>query len=153
MLKKTITYTDYNDNVRTEDFYFHLSKAEMLKLDGLNGDPELERTIQNLGKQDDVDDEESKKRIVAMLRRLLPMIENIVQKAYGVKSEDGRRFIKNDELLEEFMSTEAYSDLIMELITSDEAASNFISGALPKDMADAVSEKMNEKRSELTVVD
>ena len=56
---------------------------------------------------------------------------SIIRKAYGVKSPDGKRFIKSDELSDEFMQTEAYSDLFMTLITDAQAAADFVNGVMP----------------------
>lgn len=117
MLKKTITYTDYNNNERTEDFYFNLTKAEVMEMElGTSG-----------GMQEFLN------RIVAEQdsAKIVEMFKKIILKAYGVKSLDGKRFIKSDELSAEFSQTEAYSDLFMELATNADAASAFISGILP----------------------
>ena len=121
MLKKTITYTDYNDNTRTEDFYFNLSEAEIMEMEM--------STVGGLA--------ESIKKIVAAqdAPSIIKIFKDLVLKAYGVKSADGKRFIKNSAIREEFEQTEAYSKLFMELATDSDAASKFISGILPNDMS------------------
>ena len=121
MLKKTITYTDYNDNTRTEDFYFNLSEAEIMEMEM--------STVGGLA--------ESIQKIVAAqdAPSIIKIFKDLVLKAYGVKSADGKRFIKNSAIREEFEQTEAYSKLFMELATDSDAASKFISGILPNDMS------------------
>jgi hypothetical protein len=121
MLKKTITYTDYNDNERTEDFYFNLSKAELMEMEmGTTGGMT-----------------EMVKRLVASqdTAAIVKIFKDLVLKAYGQKSLDGKRFIKNDELRDEFSQTEAYSILFMELATDADAAAKFINGIIPVDVA------------------
>lgn len=120
MIKKTLTYKDYNDVERTEDFYFNLSKAEIAEMQ-LETEGGLGEYIQKIV------DAKSQVEIVKLFKKLL-------LKSYGVKSPDGRRFIKSEALSEEFTQTEAYSILFMELATNSEAASAFVNGILPKDL-------------------
>jgi len=120
VLKKTITYKDFNGEEVSEDFFFHLSKAELVELEmshkgGLSA--ALERIIAA----------EDNQGIIAEFK-------NIILTAYGKRSEDGKRFIKNQELRDEFTSTEAYSTLFMELVTDTDAATAFINGIIPADM-------------------
>ena len=120
MLKKTITYTDFNGEEVSEDFFFHLSKAELVELEmshkgGLS--EALERIIAA----------EDNKSIIAEFK-------NIILAAYGKRSEDGKRFIKTQEIRDEFVSTEAYSTLFMELVTDTNAAVVFVNGVIPQDM-------------------
>lgn len=120
MLVKKITYTDYNGTSRTEDFYFNLSRAEMLEMElGVNGKMSslLEQIIQ----------EKDTAKITAHFK-------SIILKAYGMKSLDGKRFMKSPEILEEFTQTEAYSILFVELATNDEKAIEFINGLVPPDL-------------------
>lgn len=118
MLKKTIKYTDYDGNEREEDFYFNLSTAELMEME-LSTTGGLEKYIQKI-----VAEKDSKK--------ILEIFKEIIVKSYGVKSADGKRFIKNDEVREEFVQTEAYSDLFSELATNADAAADFINGIVPK---------------------
>lgn len=117
MLKKTITYTDYNGVERKEDFYFNLTKAEIM---------EMEMSISG-GLTEMIN------RIVAAqdAPAIIKIFKELVLKAYGVKSPDGKRFIKSDELATEFAQTEAYSQLFMELATDADAASAFVNGIVP----------------------
>ncbi len=117
MLKKTITYLDYNKTERTEDFYFNLTQAELI---------EMEYTTA-VGLSVMID-----KLISAIdLPEIIKIMKELILKAYGEKSPDGRRFIKSPELSAAFSQTEAYSKLFMELATNAQAASDFINGILP----------------------
>lgn len=120
MLKKTITYTDYNGSERTEDFYFNLSKAEIMEMEmGTTGG--LAQMINNVIAAKDSP-------------TIVKIFKELVLKAYGEKSPDGKRFIKSDEIATSFSQTEAYSILFMELATNSEAASKFVNGIVPADM-------------------
>lgn len=122
MLKKTIAYTDYNGLDRTEDFYFNLTKAECLDL-------ELSRTGGLTSLIDKIVNEHDTSRIIDIFKE-------IILKSYGEKSADGRRFIKNEEVLNNFIQTEAFSNLYMELATDSNAAADFVNGILPKSIVD-----------------
>lgn len=118
MLTKSITYTDYDGEERTETFYFNLTKAELAELN-LSTEGGLQNVLQR------IIDAKNVPEITKWFKKIIVM-------AYGEKSPDGRRFIKNRELTEEFLQTEAYSVLFMELLSNDEAASDFINGVLPR---------------------
>ncbi len=126
MLKKTIKYTDYNGVERTEDFYFNLTKAEIMEMQ-LSTTGGLDEMIQRIIATQDVP-------------AIAKIFKDLVLRAYGQKSPDGRRFIKNEELTEEFSQTEAYSELYMSLATDADAASAFINGIVPKDVAEKAAE-------------
>lgn len=121
MLKKTITYTDYDGNERTEDFYFNLTRAEILEMD-LTAQGGLERLIEKITKEQDG-------------KRLVELFKDLILRAYGEKSLDGKRFVKTDTLREEFSQTEAYSQLFMELATDEVAAAKFVNGIVPSDLS------------------
>lgn len=117
MLKKTITYKDYNGVERTEDFYFNLNKAELMKMEmGTKGG--MAEMIQRIVAAQDIP-------------AIIAVFEELIQKAYGVKTPDGRGFIKRAADLEEFISTEAYSNLFMELSTDADKAAEFVNGIVP----------------------
>lgn len=121
MLKKTIAYTDYNGVERKEDFYFNLSKAEIMEMElGTAGG--FAEMIQKI-----IDAQDGP--------TLIKIFKDLVLKAYGEKSADGKRFIKSEELSKEFEQTEAYSNLFMELATDANAASDFVNGIIPADIA------------------
>lgn len=121
MIKETITYEDYNGNERTEDFYFNLTKAEVMEME-MSTSGGLAEMIQ---------------RVVAAQDQpsIIKIFKDLILKAYGVKSPDGKRFIKSEELSIEFSQTEAYSQLFMKLATDADAASNFVNGIVPANMA------------------
>ena len=120
MLTKTVKYTDYNGNERTEKLNFHLTKAEIAEME-LSMPGGMSATIQRIIEAQDT-------------KELIAIFKDLLLKSDGVKSPDGRRFIKNDELREEFSQTEAYSEMFMELATDAKAASDFVNGIVPADM-------------------
>lgn len=122
MLKKTITYTDFNGDVTSEDFYFHLSKAELVELE-MSHEGGLSSWIQNVIANNDG-------------KTIMTEFKNIILSSYGQRSADGRRFVKNQALREEFESTEAYSELFIELVTNAESGAEFVQGIIPKDLAE-----------------
>lgn len=131
MLKKTITYTDLNGIERTEDFYFDMSKLEIVKMQ-----------VSTKGGYD-----VQLKSIAADLNGALIMefFENFIAKAYGEKSEDGRRFMKSEEISKAFMETPAYEVLFEELVTDDKAAADFVNTVMRSNTnkAVAIPEKSN----------
>lgn len=121
MLKKTITYTDYNGTVRTEDKYFNLSKAELMQMEmGTPGG--FANMLQNIINAQDG-------------ASIIKIMNDLISKSYGIKSPDGKQFIKSEELSREFMQTEAYSEMFMEMVTDANAAANFVNGIIPSDLA------------------
>lgn len=120
MLKKTIKYTDFNGNEVSEDFYFNLSQAEIVELETSHKGG-LTESMQKIVAEED------NKAIVEEFKK-------IIMKAYGKRSPDGRRFIKNQEIRDEFESTEAYSVLFMEMLTDENAAAQFVNGIVPQNM-------------------
>ena len=120
MLKKIITYTDYNGVERTEPFYFNLSKAELMEMElGVTG-----------GMTEMLD------KIIAAkdAPSLMKTFKEMIMKSYGIKSDDGKRLIKSEELSIAFTQTDAYSVLFMELITDDKAAADFVNGIIPNEI-------------------
>lgn len=117
MLKKVIKYTDYNGVEREEPFYFNLNKAEVAEME-LEVKGGLSAVIQRIVDTDD-------------RPQLIALFKNLILKAYGVKSDDGKRFIKTQELRDEFEQSEAYAELFMLLATDTEAATEFVNGIVP----------------------
>lgn len=122
MIKKTIVYTDYNGVERKEDFYFNLTKAEVMELE-MSTKGGLAEMIQ---------------RIVAAQDQpaIIKIFKELIIKAYGVKSPDGKKFIKNQEVVDDFVQTEAFSELFMELATDADAAAKFVNGIVPANLAE-----------------
>lgn len=138
MLKKTISYVDYDGNTRTEDFYFNLTKAEITSMyASVSGglDKQLKKVI-------DAQD----------MPKLMELFRTILQLSYGEKSDDGRRFVKSPEIFENFSQTEAYSEIFMELCTDSDAAAKFIDAILPADMAAAVAEERKKQESNIVAM-
>lgn len=123
MLKKTITYNDYNGVERTEDHYFNLSKAELMEMElGVSGG--MTEMIQRLVAAQDGP-------------AIAKVFKDLILKAYGQKSADGKRFVKVENgrrLADDFLETEAYSQLFMELATDANAAANFMKAVMPADL-------------------
>lgn len=121
MYKETITFTDYNGNERTETYYFNLNKAEIMKMEMSTSGGFAEMIQRVVAAQDQP--------------ALIKIFEDLIQKSYGVKTPDGRGFVKRQEDLDAFVSTEAYSELFMKLATDADAAAKFVNGIVPADLA------------------
>lgn len=124
MLKKHITYTDYNDNVVEEDFYFNLTKPELAELQ-LDTEGGLKNKIEKMVKENN-------------LGEAMKLFHSLIIKSFGIKAEDGKRFIKSDEISLAFTQSPAYEVLYSEVLESEESAINFILAVLPKDIAEQV---------------
>lgn len=135
MLKKTMTYTDFNGTQRTEDFYFHLSKPELLKM--------MARFYPDVLTTSETKNEEYLSLISKIVEdktpaELVDLFEYIILKSYGRRSADGKEFEKTPDLEKKFSQMPVYSDIFMELLTNNESMKAFFNGVLPKDMADAL---------------
>lgn len=127
MLKKTIAYTDYNGTNRTEDFYFNLTRTEIAEMEYNTGTSKsFTGLIQEIVDSNDIG-------------KIISIMKELILKSYGVKSDDGRRFIKNDDVREAFEQNPAFDELYMELSTDPNKATEFITGIIPSNLA----EKMN----------
>lgn len=133
MLKKTITYTDYDGMERTEDFWFNLSKSELTKLDA-----ELPGGV--LGVLRKIIDKKDRKALV-------DFIETLILRSYGEKTLDGKRFAKTPEMAEEFMQTPAYDELFMSILSDTDSQTSFINGVIPQSMAKEI-EQTDKKQVE-----
>ncbi len=118
MLKKTIAYTDFNDKPRVEDFYFNLTTAEVIEMELSQSGGLVKRIEEIVASEDNAE-------IVAMFKSL-------ILDSHGVKSEDGRKFIKTQAVRDSFAQTQAYSALFMELATDAGAAASFVNGVIPQ---------------------
>lgn len=123
MLTHVIEYEDFNGNPTKEVFYFHLSKAELLDIElGFEGG--LEAGIKK------IIETENHAELVKIFKKILVL-------SYGIKSDDGKRFMKSDSLREEFTQTAAFDELFIQLTTDEAFAATFIQGILPKDIQEA----------------
>lgn len=119
MLKETIKFTDFNGVERTEDHYFHLSKAEAMEME-MSTSGGLSEMIRKIVAAQDTP-------------AIIKIFKEIILKSYGQKSPDGRQFIKSPELSKAFSETEAYSQLFMKLATDADAAAKFVNGIVPNE--------------------
>ena len=127
MIKKTITFTDYNGVERTEDFYFNLTEAELTEME-LSMAGGYQQYVRNV--------------INAMDGpSLIRLFKDLIMRTYGIKSPDGREFRKSDEISRSFAQTEAYSKLFMELATDSKAAADFVNGVVSDDMRRRMAEQ------------
>lgn len=125
MFKKAITYTDYDGNERTETFFFNLNKAELIEFNYFV-DGGMEQFLQRIVKNEDA-------------KGMIDLFKELIRRSYGEKSEDGLRFIKSRNghaLADDFMQTEAYSELFVELTSDEKKASEFINGIIPQKVAE-----------------
>jgi len=132
LLKKTITYTDFNGDLVTEDHYFHLSKADLVEME-LSVEGGMHDYLKAI-----VESENGK--------AILSTFKDLILSAYGERSEDGKRFIKSPVLREEFQSTEAYSALFMELCTDPKAAADFVNGIVPAGIDEDIAKLTNPEK-------
>lgn len=122
MLKKTITFTNLDGEEVSDDFYFHISKAELIEME-MSHNGGLSEWLTKV-----VADEDGKS--------IISEFKKIILSAYGERSPDGRRFIKNQELRDEFEQTDAYSVLFVELVTNTDAAIEFVNGVMPQGLVE-----------------
>lgn len=115
---------DYDGNERTEDFYFNLSRAEITEME-VSETGGLVNMIERVIAEQDA-------------KQIIKIFKDLILQSYGVKSPDGKRFIKSDELREAFTQTEAYSDLFMELAENADSATTFVNGIIPKQPQDKI---------------
>lgn len=129
MLKKTIKYTNYNGIEMEGDFYFNLTKPELIEMEASTAGG-LETTINKIVQEKDN-------------AKLIQMFKDLVLKSYGEKSPDGMRFEKSEELSRAFSQTAAYENLFMELAVNPEAATEFVNGIIPKDLSQQIDKNSN----------
>lgn len=137
MITKTIKYTDFNGVEREEKYLFNLTKAELMEMElGTTGG--LAETIQNIVDAQDVP-------------KIQELFKKLLLKSYGVKSEDGKRFMKIDKdgtpLSNEFSQSAAFSELYIELATDAEKATDFVKGIIPQDIETATSNNKSELKA------
>lgn len=135
MIKKTITFKDFEGRDITEDWYFGLSSADIAELElGSNG--QLSERLKSVGQsvEDNQDDAQAVMR--ASGAEIMQLFKELIMQSVGKRSEDGRRFIKNQDTTDDFVQTGSYSKLLMELVTNPSEAAEFINGIMPADELD-----------------
>ena len=120
MIKWHIKYTDYDGVQREEDFYFGLNKAEIIEMN-FSKDGGYEKYLRRI-----VDEQDA--------RSLLAEFKHLICISYGVKSDDGKRFVKSKELTDQFLQTEAYAELFTELANNTDSITRFVNGILPDEV-------------------
>lgn len=125
MLKKTVTFEDYNGNKITDDFYFNLNKAELIQWMSTTGNYTLDQVLEQIVKE-------------VNGQKIMETFEDLMRRSYGVKSMDGRTFDKSDEIWKRFRNSEAYSEIFTQIVTSGKAAADFVNGIIPKELAKEV---------------
>lgn len=131
MLVKRIEFEDYDGHKLTEDHYFNLNKAEIIKWLTTDGDYTLDKKLLRLFQAGNG-------------RELMKTFDDLIRSSYGIKSLDGRRFEKSEEITKAFVETEAYSVLFSELVTDAKAAADFVNAIIPKDIAEEIAKIMND---------
>lgn len=131
MLIRSITYEDYDGNMRTENHYFNLSKAEVIKWLTTSGDYTLDKVLERLSNERNG-------------KKIMEIFEDLIHLSYGKKSLDGRKFEKTEEIWNDFYQTEAYSVLFTELVTDASKAADFVNKIIPKSLAAEVEKIIKE---------
>ena len=123
MLKKTITFKDFNGESTKDDFYFNLTQAEVAEME-LSAEGGMQEFIKRITKTRDQ-------------AKLVALFKELIMKSYGERSIDGKRFYKNDQIRADFAASGAYSELFMELATNTQSAIDFIVNVFPVDPEEA----------------
>lgn len=139
MIKKTIVYTDYEGKERKEDFYFNLSEAELLELQMSSKEGFANELKKVIAREDQA--------------AMMALIKELILKSYGVKSDDGKRFIKSKSLSEEFSQMPAFSELFTDLLFDDDKAAAFITGIIPSKISSnpEYEETIREERKKIMI--
>lgn len=134
MLKKTVNYTDFDGNQRTEDLYFNLTQSELMEIA-----MELPEEFRDIVGDDPtkVDEKLAATQLVEKLggKGIYHFLKNLLIKSYGIKSADGRKFEKSDAIANDFSHTVAFDTLFMGLLSDDIAAAEFVNNVIPGNVA------------------
>ena len=130
MIKQDITYTNFEGEQETETLYFHLNKVELMEMQ-VSEKRGLAQYITDIQKA------ENNKEIFRLFKE-------IVLRAYGERSDDGKKFIKNERLREEFEGSLAYEELMVKVVTEADFAAKFVNGIMPAGMADQIAARMGQ---------
>jgi hypothetical protein len=141
MFTDKITYQNFNGEEETEEFFFHLSASDIARIELMH---------QGLGKTGMIDE---LNRIIKKQNgaEIIAAFEGFVKDSYGIKSDDGRRFIKTDEVYQEFRSSGAYDVFFLKLVTDAEFGAKFINGLLPEDLRAQAEKLMEDQKGEATL--
>lgn len=119
MITREITYTDYNGDEQTEKYYFDLTVPEMLEL-SFSSAGDIQSTLERLSNSRKVGE-------------IFNIIQTLIFKSVGVKSDDGKRFVKNEEVLNDFRQSRGYESFLMKMMQDTDYASKFIEQLIPQD--------------------
>ncbi len=138
MVKRKVTYRDFDGEERTDVFYFNLTEAELTEIE-LEYDGDMSNKLQIMRENRDG-------------RGMFSLITNLILRAYGEKTSDGKRFVKNAEMREAFAASEAYSELLKGLLEDENKLTAFIAAIMPEDIRTKIEENLNEKKAQETEV-
>lgn len=133
MFIKKMKFLGYDGKEREEEFMFNLNKAEIIKFMTQNGDYTLDQLVDRLTKE-------------RQTKQVVEIFEDLMKLSYGRVSIDGRKFEKSDELWEDFVRTEAYSEIFSDIISDGKKAASFINGIIPKSLADEIAKAILENK-------
>lgn len=136
MYTRIIKYIDFNENEQEHEAMFHLSKAEVIQWLMTDGDYTLDKKLERIAKNRNG-------------KQIMDTFADLIERSYGEKSLDGKRFMKTPEIFAKFKETEAYSILFVELVSDAKKAAEFVNNIIPKDLADAVAKIAKENPDSL----
>lgn len=139
MITKEVKYVDFKGNERTEEMCFNLTQVELVEM-GMDLPDDIKNEV---GEDPSNITEETALKLIAKLgnKGIMAFLKTIILKAYGVVSEDGRRFEKSEEISKEFSETIAFDNLMIELLSDDEAAATFVNALIPSSVSDKLPNK------------
>lgn len=139
MYKKIIEYEDYNGNKRKEPFYFNLEESDIIRYN-FSHDGGYQNYLSRLLATNKAEE-------------AFELFEKFIADSYGVKSDDGKTFVKNEKVLNEFKQSRAYSNLLMELVTVPGASDKFFEGIMPAAMLAQLTAKVNNGKIDQELMD
>ena len=139
MIKKTITYTDFNDDAVTEDFYFHIKKSTLVE------NLDLKDTLQKLQDQLTAEDRTVENLTDEEVMQLLGLVKRLMQLSYGIRSEDGKQHRQSEEIWNDFKDSAAYDAILFQMFQEKGQALAFLSGIMPKDLMEEAEAEMRKQ--------
>jgi hypothetical protein len=133
MIKQTLTYDDFDGNKVTRDFYFHLSKADLLDMT-VGGDESFETKLISIAQGND-------------WRVMMNTFKQVVAASVGVRN--GEAFEKSEEITRNFMGSPAFDAFLEAVVNDVDAAARFINGVVPKDLATPIDQIKAQVESEI----